>query len=92
MQLSSFIYPDFFTASQQNSVQLLLNGCSHRNEFKQLLRNLNNEQVNPAVRLCSLLRYLEPQQREGLFAVLDVIGEGKGLEQIFTPDLLNKAM
>lgn len=92
MHIASSIYPDLFTSSQQQSLQLLLNGCSHRQEFKQLLRNLHNEEANPNSRLWSLLRYADPEQREGLFALLEAIGSGKGIEQIFTSDFLNEMM
>ncbi|CAI2299330.1 hypothetical protein V8050_003584 [Vibrio parahaemolyticus] len=83
---------ELFSTEEQQEISALINGCSHRYEFKQLIKHLHNEQENPHVRLWSLLRYVDQEQRHGLFSLLKVISTGKCIEQILMPDFIKAMM
>ncbi|MEZ8650820.1 hypothetical protein AB6D92_17760 [Vibrio splendidus] len=71
---------------EQQNITALIEGCGHRSELRNTLRNIHNysNDVNPE--LGSLLRYIDSQQLEGLITIMRLFSRGKPLEQILLPE------
>ena len=76
------------STEEQQNVTALFEGCGHRRELRNTLKNIHSysNDVNPE--LGSLLRYVDSQQLEGLFTIMRLFSRGKSLEQILLPEQL----
>ncbi|ELE5891222.1 hypothetical protein ACSTK1_19865 [Vibrio parahaemolyticus] len=90
MSQTSTFNIDLFSETEQKAIASFIDGCRHRYEFSLLIKHLHDEHKNPDARLWSLLRYVDPEQRKGLFTLLEKVSSGKGIDQIFKTDFISE--
>ncbi|MGY5450527.1 hypothetical protein ACVFI8_06215 [Agarivorans sp. MS3-6] len=80
------LFPD---AKDKQNLTELFRSASRSFELKQVFRNINNAYSEPSVDLCYLLRSLAPRELEGVFAIMRLFNQQKGLNRILNEEYMN---
>ncbi|WP_017222841.1 hypothetical protein [Moritella dasanensis] len=81
--MQSHINPQFFTRNEACNLEALIRESGHRQELKQLIRNLHNDNDFEALKLASLMRYVDSKQLEAVFILLRHVSSGNSIESAF---------